>query len=1207
MKKIAKKLLCVVVAAVLCLSAFSTVSAKSIDATVALGDALALTDSSIVVPIIISENDGIMGFGLKVTYDREILIPVKADCSISGMFNDSIETSSAGSFDIFWCSTANSTHNGALFLIEFAVISGKSDQITTLSLDYYPDDTFDENYRDIALDCQDKTVDLSALNLNGSYDGRCDALGHDYQSVTVNATCTSGGYTEYTCKHCGFSYKEDGEPATKHSYSTKTVAVSCGSDGYTLHTCTLCGDEYKTDIVTATGHNYVLVNEDADGKYYQCSFCGNEKNDSYVSDQLSVSIKNFTASDDGRTLTIPVSISNNSGFMGLGLKVTYDSLVLKPVSVSYSDALKSGMSDDSISPTSNGCFDIFWSGTQNNPAEGEILQITFDVISDVAATTDINITPYADSIYDENWNDIETVCNGICLDTALYADANGDAKVDIRDIIRIKKHLAQSEKCTVAADINADGSVDIYDIIHLKKILLSCETLHNTLLVKQNLSTVDSNLVISQLKSLSCDIIIADGNTISDNNPYLPSEVGGYDITWNISNTKNYEILNNRLCVKDYTNIVDETLSVKAAITVADEVCEREFKINTKILRMNQNFLSVDSAGFSTYLKRNSQFNYIPDVCYAEYAGFSKPVKPVTNAPTIEYCAFDGDGSDLLYSDVFSTSNGKYKISALAPLGSKGVIKVSFGHGDADSTVTDYSYSQEFIVTESVYKVSFTMNGGKIVRTSDNSEITYEHYAEESTMFDKLQVLRAGYTFDGFYTDPEYTDLFCDSSLTGVIMPSQDINLFAKWTAKSFTVFFDPLEGMCETESLSALCDIPLGALPTAERTGYTFNGWKTASGEFVDEKTFFTTENDVTLYADWSANNYDITFNANGGKTDVVKKTVVYDSVYGTLPTVSRTGYTFLGWYTEENGGVAVTANTPVDITAHQTLFAHWQVIEYTVSWNTGVGYTITVNRTSSPNVGAATGNLTSGGKIYTGDVLQVTYSASAGYSITSRGLTSITVSGNITSSNIYATAKLNDYTYTVKYVSSNGTDLGSTSATHTYGTTNTITPPAKTGYTTPSAQSVKWDSTTAKTITFTYSPKSVSSPQYVGSGHWWYDSSTAAGVDYYVTVEFRNRKANSIEARVVWKNTITRAAYGWAQYYNAILGTASVSNIQIAAANKWPTSNGFNQNGSSTGTSGWVTISVSPTATSVSFKAHWWDSQRSGDFTNVFAIPAF
>lgn len=154
------------------------------------------------------------------------------------------------------------------------------------------------------------------------------------------------------------------------------------------------------------------------------------------------------------------------------------------------------------------------------------------------------------------------------------------------------------------------------------------------------------------------------------------------------------------------------------------------------------------------------------------------------------------------------------------------------------------------------------------------------------------------------------------------------------------------------------------------------------------------------------------ITFNANGGSLTNNTKTVYYGQYYGEMPMPTRTGYAFDGWYTEQNGGTKVTSETVVSALANQTLYAHWTTNAYNVSWNTGTGYTIAVNRTSSPYANASTGSLSNGAVVYYGDVLSVTYTASTGYSISSKGSTSITVNGNVTSANIYASVSVNSYT---------------------------------------------------------------------------------------------------------------------------------------------------------------------------------------------------
>ena len=71
--------------------------------------------------------------------------------------------------------------------------------------------------------------------------------GHDYDSETVAPTCTTGGYTMYTCQKCGHSYKDNKTPATGHSYETSVVYPTFDKGGYTKHTCSGCGHTKQTD------------------------------------------------------------------------------------------------------------------------------------------------------------------------------------------------------------------------------------------------------------------------------------------------------------------------------------------------------------------------------------------------------------------------------------------------------------------------------------------------------------------------------------------------------------------------------------------------------------------------------------------------------------------------------------------------------------------------------------------------------------------------------------------------------------------------------------------------------------------------------------------------------------------------------------------------------------------------------------------------
>ena len=87
--------------------------------------------------------------------------------------------------------------------------------------------------------------------------------------------------------------------------------------------------------------------------------------------------------------------------------------------------------------------------------------------------------------------------------------------------------------------------------------------------------------------------------------------------------------------------------------------------------------------------------------------------------------------------------------------------------------------------------------------------------------------------------------------------------------------------------------------------------------------------------YDKWSAekqlDKITVSFNANGGTLMEVSKDVVYAGKYGTLPTPTREGYQFDGWYTRSVDGTLVKDTTKVTKNYNHTLYAHWTSIGYT------------------------------------------------------------------------------------------------------------------------------------------------------------------------------------------------------------------------------------------------------------------------------------
>lgn len=91
------------------------------------------------------------------------------------------------------------------------------------------------------------------------------------------------------------------------------------------------------------------------------------------------------------------------------------------------------------------------------------------------------------------------------------------------------------------------------------------------------------------------------------------------------------------------------------------------------------------------------------------------------------------------------------------------------------------------------------------------------------------------------------------------------------------------------------------------------------------------------------------VQFNANGGTVGTKSKNVTIGKTYGTLPTPTRTGYDFDGWYTRESGGTKVTATTSVGTNPPTTLYAHWIGKKYTVTLDANGGTVSMASRTAT------------------------------------------------------------------------------------------------------------------------------------------------------------------------------------------------------------------------------------------------------------------
>lgn len=91
----------------------------------------------------------------------------------------------------------------------------------------------------------------------------------------------------------------------------------------------------------------------------------------------------------------------------------------------------------------------------------------------------------------------------------------------------------------------------------------------------------------------------------------------------------------------------------------------------------------------------------------------------------------------------------------------------------------------------------------------------------------------------------------------------------------------------------------------------------------------------DQISYAYYKPITYTVTFDPNGGIVNPTSKEVIYQDVYGELPTPEKNGYTFTGWYTDKEGGSRVTSTTKYESAGNTTLYAHWEINQHHVIYD--------------------------------------------------------------------------------------------------------------------------------------------------------------------------------------------------------------------------------------------------------------------------------
>ncbi|MBQ7243211.1 MAG: uL15 family ribosomal protein [Bacilli bacterium] len=352
------------------------------------------------------------------------------------------------------------------------------------------------------------------------------------------------------------------------------------------------------------------------------------------------------------------------------------------------------------------------------------------------------------------------------------------------------------------------------------------------------------------------------------------------------------------------------------------------------------------------------------------YVTFSVNLTATSQLDAVYFQNYTFDEGDKQYDIPYTVSSGKYIYSRTFRIGNSN-LKPFFHMDGEGKKVTDFHF----------YILSGSASASSIVQLNTNGGTGGTGWVEaswNSAMPAITKPTRTGYVFNGYYDDPSGGTKYynADGSSAKTYASSDATTLYAHWSEAKYTVTLNKNGGTGGTNSVEATkgSAMPkITSLPT--RGGYSFAGYYSATSggtkyynaNGTSAKNFDKDAN-TTLYAQWTANEYTVTYNANGGtvspasfKYKTNKNTTTSTAQNFTLATPTRSGYTFSGWTTSKTG-TSIANKTALTINGNTydnfTVTATWSVIPYTISYDLDGG-TVSGTNPTEYNVETATFSL--------------------------------------------------------------------------------------------------------------------------------------------------------------------------------------------------------------------------------------------------------
>ncbi len=378
-------------------------------------------------------------------------------------------------------------------------------------------------------------------------------------------------------------------------------------------------------------------------------------------------------------------------------------------------------------------------------------------------------------------------------------------------------------------------------------------------------------------------------------------------------------------------------------------------------LKIGYNEYSCDGANYITYDADNSYYGMTQSdgsiiLTQGQDNSDSEPdtepntepdteLIPETEEESVYYSVtFDTQAEEVAAPAAQSVESGNYA-SDPGTLTRDGYTFAGWYADDAESTF-DFAYTPindnitlyahwTAAAPEHVY-VTFDLNGHGTIASQGEALIPGDTAQRPDDPTDDA------YNFTGWYSDAECTMPFSfDTQINA------DTTLYAGWEAKPvyYSVTFNTqTEDVAAPDTQSVESGRYATDPGTLTRDGYTFDGWYAEGAESTFDFVNTAINDNITLYAHWTEvlpTYYSVSFNTQAEEVAAPDTQSVESGRYASDPgTLSRSGYTFDGWYAEGAENTFDFANTAIN--DNITLYAHWTEIPpatYVVTFVTAHG----------------------------------------------------------------------------------------------------------------------------------------------------------------------------------------------------------------------------------------------------------------------------